>query len=131
MTGAEMPVAAALGRLIIRKENYYDPEVTDAFIKVLNDSSTDMETELPDIEKSWKTSTVLPEENQYVPRPVIEVPWSQLKPGMEIEGVYFENKPFIRNCIINEKHLHSIAALRANTGKNPVVKIRLGARMDN
>ena len=131
MTGVEMPVAAALGRLIIRKENYYDPEVTDAFIKVLNDSSTDMETELPDIEKSWKTSTVLPEENQYVPRPVIEVPWSQLKPGMEIEGVYFENKPFIRNCIINEKHLHSIAALRANTGKNPVVKIRLGARMDN
>ena len=131
MTGTEMPVGTALGRLIVRKDNYYDPDVTDAFIKVLNDSDADIETELPDVEKSWKTSTVLNEVNNYVPRPVIEILWSQIEPGMEIEGVYFENKPFIRNCILNEKHIHSIAALRENTGKNPVVKIRLGARIDN
>jgi len=54
MTGTEMPVSAALGRLIIRKENYYDPDVTDAFIKVLTDSSTETEEELPEIENLGK-----------------------------------------------------------------------------
>jgi len=61
-------------------------------------------------------------------RPVIEISWMQLKPGMEIESVYFEGKPYIRNCIIDAKTILNINALRENTGKNPIIKIRVGAQ---
>lgn len=126
MTAEAMPVSTVLSRLMVRKGSYYDPEVIDAFIEVLKD--TTVEVELPAVEKSWKTSCVVNEQTVAVARPVIEILWTQLRSGMEVEGVYFENKPYIRNCIVNQKIIQTIATLRDNTGKNPIVKIRLGAR---
>ncbi len=126
MTGEAMSVSDALSRLMVGKANYYDPDVVDIFIKVLKDTST--EIELPAVEKSWKTSCVVAEPDIAVARPVFEIPWRQLEAGMEVESVYFENKPYVRNCIVNEKMIQAIDALRENTGKSPTVKIRLGAK---
>lgn len=60
MTGKTMSVSAAISQLTTRKESYYDPDITDAFVKILKDTiaEEDMEVEAkierPDLKKSWK-----------------------------------------------------------------------------
>lgn len=132
MTGEVMPVSSAIDQLIARKKIYYDPDVIDAFVKVLKDTTVEEEVvveEPPPLIKSWRNSKLLGgSQTTTVARPIIEISWIQLKPGMEVDSVYFENKPYIKNCIANQKIINNIAALRENTGKNPVIKIRMGAK---
>jgi len=129
MTGEAMSVSTAINQLVNRKESYYDPEVIDAFISVLKEDTNfeeDVIVESPTIEKSWKNSRLFDGQSTVVERPVVEISWIQLKPGMEIESVYFESKPYIRNCVIDQKTINNINSLRENTGKNPIIKIRVG-----
>ena len=56
---------------------------------------------------------------------ILEISWIQLKPGMNVVSVYFEGKPYIRNCIANQKIINNIIAVRENTGASPVIKIRV------
>lgn len=130
MTGEAMSVSAAISQLVGRKRIYYDPDVVDAFVKVLKDTTIeeDVVVDLPALEKSWKNSKLFGGAGAVMERPVIEISWMQLKPGMEIESVYFEGKPYIRNCIIDAKTILNINSLRENTGKNPIIKIRMGAK---
>ena len=132
MNGEVMSVSTAISHLMSRKESYYDPDVIDTFIKVLKDDTSieeDVIVELPKLEKSWKNSRLLgAQQNTAMERPLMEISWMQLKPGMEIESVYFENKPYIRNCTIDQKIINNINSLRENTGKNPVIKIRMGKK---
>ncbi|MGR9014225.1 MAG: bacteriohemerythrin [Gammaproteobacteria bacterium] len=130
MTGEAMSVSAAISQLISRKESYYDPAIVDAFIKTLKEDITvEMEEDLPVIKKSWKNSRLASNSQKTaVERPVLEISWIQLKPGMEIDSIYFDNKPYIRNCIADQKLISSITEIRENTGSNPVVKIRMGAK---
>ncbi|MGZ4989485.1 MAG: HD domain-containing phosphohydrolase [Methylobacter sp.] len=131
MTGEVMSVSDTINQLMSRKESYYDPVIIDIFIKVLKDTTIEEDTpvEPPVLEKSWKNSRLFNSpKNAIVSRPVIEISWLQLKPGMEVDSVYFENKPFIKNCIVDQKIINNINSLRENTGKNPVIKIRMGAR---
>ncbi|TRW89712.1 HD domain-containing phosphohydrolase [Candidatus Methylobacter oryzae] len=131
MTGEAMSVSATINQLMSRKESYYDPEVIDAFIQVLRedaDVEEDIIVEKPSLEKSWRNSRLFDVSNTTVERPVVEISWIQLKPGMEIESVYFEGKPYIRNCVIDHKTISNINSLRENTGKNPVIKIRVGKK---
>jgi len=131
MTGEVMSVSDTINQLMSRKESYYDPVIIDIFIKVLKDTTIEEDTpvEPPVLEKSWKNSRLLNSPKKAtVSRPVIEISWIQLKPGMEVDSVYFENKPFIKNCIVDQKIINNINSLRENTGKNPVIKIRMGAR---
>ncbi|MGZ8175843.1 MULTISPECIES: HD domain-containing phosphohydrolase [Methylobacter] len=132
MTGEVMSVSATINQLMSRKESYYDPDVIDTFIKVLKEDTSieeDVVVELPTIKKSWKNSKLFNgSQNTTVERPVMEISWMQLKPGMEVESVHFENKPYIRNCIVDQKIINNINSLRENTGKNPVIKIRMGKK---
>ena len=131
MTGEVMPVRAAISQLMTQKGSYYDPDIIDAFVKVLKDTTVEVEVEveLPAVKKSWKSSRLTNgSENVTVDRPVIEISWTQLKPGMEVESIFFGNKSYIRNSIVDQKMIHNIAALRENTGKIPVVKVRLGKK---
>lgn len=131
MTGEVMSVSAAISQLMTRKESYYDPDIIDAFVKVLKDTTIEEEVvvELPALEKSWKNSKLFGgPQSATVDRPVMEISWMQLKPGMEVESVYFESKPYIRNCTVDQKIINNINSLRENTGKNPVIKIRMGAK---
>ncbi|MCX7093096.1 MAG: response regulator [Methylobacter sp.] len=128
MTGEVMSVSAAISQLTMRKESYYDPDIVDAFVKELKDDII-VEEEHSVIEKSWKNSRLRSnQQNAAVARPVIEISWLQLKPGMEIETVYFDDKPYIRNCIVDQKVINNIMSLRENSGKNPVIKIHMGAK---
>jgi len=132
MTGEVMSVSATINQLMSRKESYYDPDVIDTFIKVLKEDTSieeDVVVELPTVKKSWKNSKLFNgSQNTTVERPVMEISWMQLKPGMEIESVHFENKPYIKNCIVDQKIINNINSLRENTGKNPVIKIRMGKK---
>jgi len=129
MTGEVMSVSAAISQLIGRKRIYYDPDIVDAFVKILRDTTTEeVVVELPALEKSWRNSKLFGSPSSSMERPVIEISWLQLKPGMEIESIYFEGKPYIRNCIIDAKTVLNINALRENTGKNPIIKIRVGSK---
>ncbi len=128
MTGEVMSVSTAISQLTTRKGSYYDPDIIDVFVKELKDDIT-VEEPPPTREKSWKNSK-LAGKSQYVAvaRPIIEISWLQLKLGMEIESVYFDNKPYIRNCFADQKVINNIMSLRENSGKNPVIKIHMGAK---
>jgi len=119
MTGEVMSVSATINQLMSRKESYYDPDVIDTFIKVLKEDTSieeDVVVEPPTLEKSWKNSRLLGgSQNIAMERPVMEISWTQLKPGMEIESVHFENKPYIKNCIVDQKIINNINSLRENT----------------
>jgi hypothetical protein len=135
MSGEAMSVSAAISQLMNRKESYYDPDVVDAFIKTLKDATVEVEVEveveakLPVVKKSWKNSKLANRSQSVtVDRPVIEISWLQLKPGMEVDSIYFENKPYIRNCIADQKIISNISKLRENTGEIPIVKIRMGKK---
>jgi len=132
MTGEVMSVSATINHLMSRKESYYDPDVIDTFIKVLKEDTSieeDVVVEPPTVKKSWKNSKLFNgSQNTTVERPVMEISWMQLKPGMEVESVHFENKPYIRNCVADQKIINNINALRENTGKNPVIKIHMGKK---
>ena len=130
-TGDVMSVTDTLGKLMTLKGSYYDPNVIDTFIKVLKDTTPDQEAaeEAPVGKKSWKNSKLLGgSDTAVVERPVIEISLMQLKIGMEIEIVYFENKPYLKNCIVDQKIMNNIIALRENTGKDPVIKVLMGKK---
>lgn len=128
MTGEAMTVKAAIGQLVDLKESYYDPKVVDVFIKVLKIDMTPEEAP-PLIKKSWRNSRLLTEsQNAEVSRPVVEISWLQLKLGMEIESVQLDNKLYVRQCIADEKVIGIVNSLRENTGKNPIIRIRMGKK---
>jgi response regulator RpfG family c-di-GMP phosphodiesterase len=132
MTGDGMSVSAAVIQLTSRKRSYYDPDVVDAFVQVLKETVVEEEVvvEAPElIKKSWRNSKLMGGSDDFImERPIVEISMAQLKPDMEIESVYFENKPYIRNCIIDQKIINNIKGLMENTGKAPVIKIRIGKK---
>jgi response regulator RpfG family c-di-GMP phosphodiesterase len=130
MTGEAMTVNAAVIQLTSRRGSYYDPDIIDIFVKVLKETTVEEVTvETPEIKKSWKNSRLLGGSDSFVvERPVIEISWMQLKIGMEIESIYFENKPYLKNCVVDQRIINNITALRENTGKSPVIKILMGKK---
>ncbi|NOT12305.1 MAG: response regulator [Methylococcaceae bacterium] len=103
MTGKPMPVAEVRKRLDSFKGKKYDPHVVDVFFQYLEESQT--------------------AENK---RPIIEIAWTQLCPGMEIEEISYEGKVYLKDCLINDRMINSLNHLRAQNGISPVIKIRLG-----
>ena len=128
MTGEAMSVSGAISQLMSRKGSYYDPDIIDAFVKTLKEDLS-AEVESPMVEKSWKNSKLRTQSPTLsVARPVIEISWLQLKVGMEIETVYFDNKPYIKNCFVDQKIINNIISLRDNSGKSPIIKIFMGIK---
>ena len=104
MTGKSMPVANVRKRLLDLKMKHYDPKVVDIFLQHLDEIATEGNT-----------------------RPIIEISWTQLRPGMEIEEISYEGKAYLKDCIVSERMINSIFNLRANKGTSPLIRIRLGA----
>ncbi|MBN2357474.1 response regulator [candidate division KSB1 bacterium] len=102
MTGQTMTVADVLSRLRSKKATFYDPQVVDAFIEVL----TQMEVE-----------TV---------RPLVDISWTQLEPGMEIDEVRYNGRLFLKNCVLDKAKIYEIVALRERVGDKLEIKARLG-----
>ncbi|NOR68349.1 MAG: response regulator [Methylomarinum sp.] len=102
MTGAGMSVEDVQQRLIKKKDSFYDPIIVDAFLTVL---------------KETKDENV---------RPVVEIPWTQLIPGMEVAEIYYDDRLYLKDCILEKKKIYDIVALREKVGDKLVIKIRLG-----
>jgi hypothetical protein len=136
MNGEIMSVNSAISQLMARKDSYYDPVVIDAFVKTLKEDiaaevEAEAEEQLPAVRKSWKNSRLLnngSSQNATMARPIVEITWVQLKVGMEIVSVYFESKPYLRNCVADQKIINNIISLRDNTGISPTIKIRIGEK---
>jgi response regulator RpfG family c-di-GMP phosphodiesterase len=103
MTGKPMPVVDVRKRLRDLKMKYYDPKVVDIFLQHLEEVAT--------------------ADNS---RPIIEIAWTNLRAGMEIEEISYEDQIYLKNCIISERMVNSILKLRANKGTSPLIRIRLG-----
>ena len=133
-TGEVMTVNEAISQLIDRRQSYYDPDVVDIFIKVLKDTTVEQEltepSEHPTMKKSWKNSQLKSvQKNVIFERPLVEISWVQLKPGMELESVYFGNKPYLKNCTVDQKIINNISSLRETIGQNPIIKILMGKKI--
>ncbi len=76
-------------------------------------------------EKSWKNSEILNISKGYaIEKPILEISILSLKPGMVIESIEFNDKPYLRNCIIDQKIINNIKSVKENTGNDPIIKIR-------
>jgi response regulator RpfG family c-di-GMP phosphodiesterase len=102
MTGKSMTVSDVLTRLKNKKSIFYDAIVVDAFLTVLSQ----METEAC--------------------RPVVEISWTKLKPGMEIEEIRYEGRVFLKDCVLDKAKIYEIVQLRQKVGDKLEVKVRLG-----
>lgn len=102
MTGQTMTVADVIGRLKNKKGAFYDPDVVDAFLQVL----TQMEKQAA--------------------RPVVEIAWSKLEPGMEIDEISYNGRMFLKDCIIDKAKIYEVISLREKVGDKLKVKVRLG-----
>ena len=130
MTGETMSVSAAIDQLIERKGSYYDPDIVDALINVLQDSIAEesVAMERPEVKKSWKSGSLRNKQKakKFAElRQIVEIPWPQLRVGMALDSVYFGDKPYIRNCVVDKKIIGDIFSLSERTGKDPIIKIRL------
>lgn len=131
ITGEAMSVRATIDKLMELKSSHYDPDIVDSFIRILKATPVDEEfvAELPKPKKSWKNSKLMNSSKTLtLERPIIEISLAQLKPGMEIESVYFDSKPYLKNCVLDQKIINNITSLKENTGKDPIIKIHMGKR---
>lgn len=103
-TGIQMPVMEVRKYLLENKSKRYDPEVVDAFLQHLGENTPSINT-----------------------RPVIELAWTQLEAGLEIEEVSYEGQIFLKDCVLTERMIKSIINLHENQGISPIIKVRVGA----
>jgi response regulator RpfG family c-di-GMP phosphodiesterase len=105
VTGQKMPVMDARKRLLDYKMKRYDPDVVDAFLQHLDESTPSINT-----------------------RPVVEISWTQLEAGMDIKEVSFDGHIYLKNCIVTERMINSIINLHKNQGISPLIKVHIGAQ---
>ncbi|MBL1264720.1 HD domain-containing phosphohydrolase [Methylomicrobium sp. RS1] len=103
VTGQPMSVMEVRKYLLQQKIKYYDPEVVEEFLQHLDKNS------------------------QFTnDRPIIELSWTQLEVGMDIEEVSYEGQLYLKNCILTERMLNSIINLHRNQKISPLIKVRIG-----
>jgi response regulator RpfG family c-di-GMP phosphodiesterase len=105
MTGKPMPVSDVRKRFNDYKGKKYDPDVVDVFFHYLEETATAENT-----------------------RPIVEIAWTQLREGMEVEEISYDDKIYLKNCIINDRMINSVIQLRIQKGISPLIKIRLGIK---
>ncbi|PPD30818.1 MAG: two-component system response regulator [Methylomonas sp.] len=102
ITGTAMTTEQVKSRLQSKKHSHYDPEVVDSFLAVLKESEQSSDE-----------------------RPVVEISWTQLQPGMEVAEVISNQVLYLKDQILSEKNIEDILNLR-KYGKNLVLRVRLG-----
>jgi response regulator RpfG family c-di-GMP phosphodiesterase len=102
ITGTGMTAEQAKARLLSKKTKNYDPDVVDTFLALLAESETTDE------------------------RPVIEISWTQLQPGMEAAEIICNEVLYMKDQILNEKNVEDILELRKHA-KTLILRIRMGS----
>ncbi|MGR9000586.1 MAG: HD domain-containing phosphohydrolase [Gammaproteobacteria bacterium] len=103
VTGKPMSVSEVQTHLRNRAQRFYDPIIVEAFLEVLEEA------------------------NARIERPIVEISWTQLAPGIEIEEVSLQGRIYLKNCILDKKRIHDLIALRGNLGRDLSIKVRVGA----
>ncbi|WP_432744619.1 response regulator [Methylobacter sp. G7] len=75
------------------------------------------------LDKSWRNSDLIDLSDAARNKHLVEISWLQLKAGMKVVSIHFDAKPYLRNCILDQKKIDMINKLRENSGYNPVIKI--------
>ncbi len=102
ITGTGMTAEQAKARLLSKKTKNYDPDVVDTFLALLAESETTDE------------------------RPVIEISWTQLQPGMEAAEIICNEVLYMKDQILSEKNVEDILELRKHA-KTLILRIRMGS----
>ena len=102
ITGTAMTTEQVKSRFQSKKHSHYDPDVVDSFLALLKDSEQSSDE-----------------------RPVVEISWTQLQPGMEVAEVISNQVLYLKDQILSEKNIEDILNLR-KYGKNLVLRVRLG-----
>ncbi len=100
ITGAAMTVDQVKSRLLLRKNRDYDPEVVEHFLALMAENACEDK------------------------RPVIEVSWTQLHPGMEAAEIIFNDVLYLKNTVLTEEHIDGILDMRKHS-KNLVLRVRV------
>lgn len=103
MTGHSMTVTDVISRIVNKKGSFYDPQVVEAFLEVLAQL-----------------------EGQAV-RPVVEIAWTKLEPGMEVDEIRYDGRLFLKDCILDKDKIYEIVSLREKVGDKLNIKVRLGS----
>jgi response regulator RpfG family c-di-GMP phosphodiesterase len=106
VTGSAMTTEQVKERLLSKKRVHYDPAVVDAFLATLEASETGEE------------------------RPVIEISWTQLQPGMEAAEIICNDILYLKDQILTDKNVEDILSLRKHH-KNLILRVRLGEDKKN
>lgn len=102
ITGTAMTPDQVKARLLAKKHKHYDPEVVDTFLALLTE---------------WEES--------HDERPIVEISWTQMQPGMEAAEVFSNQMLYLKDQILTEKTIEDILNLRKH-GKNLILRMRLG-----
>ena len=102
ITGVTMTPEQVKTRLLSKKNKHYDPEVVDRFLNCL------------------KTAEQTSDD-----RPIVEISWTQLQPGMEAAEIISNQVLYLKDQILTEKNVEDILNLRKH-GKNLILRMRLG-----
>ncbi len=100
ITGSTMTTDQVKSRLLLRKNSDYDPDVVETFLALLAEAAC------PDH------------------RPVIEISWTQLQPGMEAAEIICNDVLYLKDAVLTSSHIDSILDMRKHS-KNLVLKIRI------
>jgi len=100
LTDYQMTVDDTKKYLVQKKDHLYDPKVVDAFLQLLAETKTEDE------------------------RPVIEMSWTQLEPGMEVVEIIYNGILYLKNQILTETQIDNILDMRRNS-KDLVIKVRV------
>jgi response regulator RpfG family c-di-GMP phosphodiesterase len=102
MTGKPMTTNQVKMHLSSKKSHYYDPNVVDVFLALLAEADANSD------------------------RPIVEISWTQLQPGMEAAEILSNDVLYIKDTLLTEKLIDDILSLRQQ-GKSLTLRIRLGS----
>jgi response regulator RpfG family c-di-GMP phosphodiesterase len=102
ITGMAMTTKQAKSQLFWKKKLEYDPVVVDTFLDLLGDAEINGE------------------------RPVVEISWTQLQPGMEVAEVICNDILYLKDQILTDKATQDILKLR-ECARTLILRIRLGS----
>lgn len=100
ITGTPMTTNDAKNRLQKKKAILYDPNVVDQFLQLLAETASKDE------------------------RPVIDISWTQLSPGMEAAEIIFNGILFLKDQVLSQGHIDKILEMRKQSD-NLVLRVRV------
>lgn len=99
-TGSTLSTENAKKRLLLKKGSLYDPEVVDLFLTLLSESQIEDE------------------------RPVIDISWTQLQPGMEAVEIIHNGMLYLKDQILNHTQIEKILEMRRHS-KDLILRVRV------